>query len=98
MDKEKIREINQHIKDGVRQWSDIMLMADADEWASELYYGPNDILNSIVIFQHTCTNVGIKNGHITAENAAAIGKRLSELVKDMTGWDVSDIVKRMKHG
>lgn len=50
MDKEKIREINQHIKDGVKQWSDIMLMADADEWASDLHYGPNDILNSIVIF------------------------------------------------
>lgn len=98
MDKEKIREINQHIKDGVKQWSDIMLMADADEWASDLHYGPNDILNSIMIFQHICTNVGIKSGHITAENAAEIGKRLSELVKDMTGWDVSDIVKSMKHG
>ena len=94
----QIAEINQHIRDGVEEWADIMLMADADQWAVNLMYYPRDIVNATMIFQHICTNVGIKSGHITADNAAEIGKRLSELVKDMTGWDVSEIVKSMKHG
>ena len=35
---QKIAEINQHIRDGVNQWADVMLMADADQWAVNLNY------------------------------------------------------------
>ena len=30
-----IKEINQHIREGINQWADIMLTADADEWAEQ---------------------------------------------------------------
>ena len=31
----QIAEINQHIREGINQWADIMLTADADQWAYE---------------------------------------------------------------
>ena len=34
----QIAEINQHIRDGVNQWADTMLMAEADQRAVHLTY------------------------------------------------------------
>ena len=48
----QIAEINQHIRDGVNQWANTMLMADADQWAIHLNYFPRDIMNACLIFQH----------------------------------------------
>ncbi len=96
MEKEKmmkqIAEINQHIRDGVNQWAGTMLLADADEWAYHLNYFPRDIVNACLIFQHICLNVGIKAGRIDEEKAAEYGKRLRQLVIDMTGYDPAEIV------
>ena len=92
----QIAEINQHIRDGVNQWADTMLMADADQWAVYLNYYPRDIANACMIFQHICSNVGIKAGRIDAQKAEEYGKRLRQLVIDMTGYDSADIVKGME--
>jgi len=90
----KIAEMNQHIRDGINQWADIMLLADADRWAYKLKYFPRDIANAVMIFMHVCSNVGIKNGHIQNEQVAeTYGKRLRQLVADMTGYDPAEIVK-----
>ena len=72
----QIAEINQHIRDGVNQWADTMLMADADQWAVHLTYYPRDIVNACMIFQHICSNVGIKAGRIDEKKAEEYGKRL----------------------
>ena len=90
--KKQIAEINQHIRDGVNQWADTMLMADADQWAVHLTYYPRDIANACLIFQHICSNVGIKAGRIDEEKAQEYGKRLRQLVIDMTGYDPAEIV------
>ena len=92
----QIAEINQHIRDGINQWADVMLMADADQWAVNLNYYPRDIVNATMIFQHICSNVGIKSGHINEERAVNFGKRLRELVIEMTGYDPADVVAAMK--
>ena len=92
----QIAEINQHIRDGVNQWADTMLMADADQWDVYLNYYPRDIVNATMIFQHICSNVGIKAGRINAAKAEEYGNRLRQLVIDMTGYDPSEIVKSMK--
>ena len=92
----QIAEINQHIRDGVNQWADTMLTADADQWAVHLNYFPRDIVNACMIFQHICSNVGIKAGRIDEEKAMEYGKRLRQLVSDMTGYDPADIVSQMK--
>ena len=82
--------------DGVNQWADTMLMADADQWAVHLTYYPRDIVNACMIFQHICSNVGIKAGRIDEKKAEEYGKRLRQLVIDMTGYDPADIVSQMK--
>lgn len=92
----QIAEINQHIRDGVNQWADTMLMADADQWAIHLNYFPRDIMNACLIFQHICSNVGIKAGRINAAKAKEYGDRLRQLVIDMTGYDPAQIVADMK--
>ena len=84
---EQIAEINRHIRDGINQWADIMLMADADQWAEQLCYFPRDLMNAVLIFQHVASNIGIKAGRIDAQKAEEYGKRLRQLVVDMTGYD-----------
>ena len=91
-----IAEINQHIRDGVNQWADTCLMADADQWSVYLKYFPRDIVNACMIFQHICSNVGIKAGRIDEAKAEEYGKRLRQLVIDMTGYDPADIVSQME--
>ena len=93
----QIAEINRHIRDGVNQWADVMLQADADQWAVHLNYFPRDIVNATLIFQHICSNVGIKAGRIDSEEKAEeYGKRLRQLVLDMTGYDPAEVVAAMK--
>lgn len=90
--KQQIAEINQHLRDGINDYADIMLEAEVKNWAVELNYFPRDIMNATYIFQHVLSNVGIKEGLIDEEKAVEFGERLRELVKDMTGYDPVDIV------
>lgn len=80
-----LAEINKAIREALNQWADIMLRADADGWADELSYFPRDIMNATLIFQHVCSSAGIKSGRITEETAKIYGRRLRQLVIDMTG-------------
>lgn len=59
---EDIKEINQHISDALKQWSDIMLLADSDEWSYSLEYSDEDVLNALYIFNHVAQNIAIKSG------------------------------------
>ena len=87
----QIAEINKHIRDGIKTYADICLLADADQWAVNLYYFPSDIMNATLIFQHVCSNVGIKKGLIDEERAEVLGSKLRKLVIDMTGYDPAAI-------
>lgn len=80
-----LAEINKAIREVLNQLADTMLCADADGWAYELNYFPRDIMNAIFIFQHVCSTAGIKSGRITEETAKIYGRRLRQLVIDMTG-------------
>lgn len=87
---EQIHEINRHIRDGINHWADIMLLADADEWAYSLHYFPSDLMNATLIFQHVASNIGIYAGRIDSnQKATEYGERLRQLVIDMTGIDPS---------
>ena len=86
-DNNQIAEINQHIRDGIKTYADICLLADADQWAVNLNYFPSDVMNATLIFQHVCSNVGIKKGLIDEERAEFLGSKLRKLVLDMTGFD-----------
>lgn len=95
--KAQIAEINKHIREGISHWADIMLTADADQWAYDLRYFPHDLMNVTLIFQHVASNIGIKAGRIDEEKATEFGQRLRQLVIDMTGIDPHEFWKDPKN-
>lgn len=90
----QVAEINQHIRDGINQWADVMLTADADQWAYWLDYYPRDLMNAVLIFQHVASNIGIKAGRIDEQRAMEYGQRLRQLVTDMTGYDPHEFYRK----
>ena len=84
---EAIMEINFAIRDSLEKWADIVLESEVGQWAFNLNYFPRDLLNAVCIFQHIASNIGIKAGLIDKEKAEEYGKRLRQLIIDMTGHD-----------
>ena len=95
--KAQIAEVNKHIREGINQWADIMLTADADQWAYDLTYFPRDLMNAVLIYQHVASNIGIKAGLINEKKAVEFGQRLRQLVIDMTGYDPHEFWKDPKN-
>jgi hypothetical protein len=95
MNKEKIKEINSHISDALKQWAYIMVTADADEWAYMLDYSEKDALNALTIFNHVLANIGIKNGTLNEDNAVNRAQNLCNLVKDLIGIDSIELTNRV---
>ena len=87
MKQKQIQEINAHIKAALKQWSDICLMSGADQWAYLLNYDSMDAMNVCYLFQHVCSNIGIKAGVIDLNNTEDFGNRVRQLMIDMTGLD-----------
>jgi hypothetical protein len=97
----QIQEINSHIKAALNEWSDICLKSEADQWAYQLNYNDMDVMNVCYLFQHVCSNIGIKAGFINEKNTVEFGNRLHDLVMDMTGVDtrhVFDEKQSIEHG
>lgn len=92
--KNKIAEINVNIRNGIENWANVMLTADADNWAYYLNYDERDIQSVAIIFNHVLCNVGIKNGHVTSENAETFGTIMRDLILDMTGYDTASIADK----
>ena len=95
MEAKEIKEINQHISDALEQWSNICLVADADEWSYYLNYSNTDALNSIFIVSHVLQNIAIKSGHIKDEKDALVkGNEFRKALKDYCGIDTKILVKK----
>ena len=95
--KAQIAEVNKHIREGIIQWADIMLTADADQWTYDLTYFPRDLMNAVLIYQHVASTIGIKAGRSDGEKAVEYGQRLRQLVIDMTGYDPHEFWKDPKN-
>ena len=92
-----VREVQIHISDALKEWSDIMLEIEARNKAHLLHYNEQDLVNAMYIFEHVLFNVAIHNGSITPENvdkATEMGRDLREYVKKYTGLDTHEIVKQ----
>ena len=99
----KIKEINKHISDALRQWSAVVIHADADEWAYYLDYSDEDLFHAMFIFNHVWQNRAIKSGHFTDGNditakmsifrnalKIAFGIDTIELTEKVLGKEVED--------
>lgn len=85
--KDKIQQVNEGICELLADQAKIMLISDADEWASRLNYNTSDLMNAIYIFQHVASNIGIKRRRINEQTAELFGEALRKLVINMTGYD-----------
>lgn len=95
-EKEQIKEINQHISDALEQWANIMLIADADEWAYKLNYSDKDALNSIFIVNHVLMNIAVKSGYIKDEkDAMQKSNAFRNAIKEYCGIDTYELVNKV---
>lgn len=89
MNKEQIKEINEHISDGLKQWCEITCLADTDAWSYQLDYTKEDVFNAMYILNHVISNVAIKSGYIkTEEDAFNAGMMLKEVIEQSFGVDI----------
>lgn len=95
MNKEEIKEINQHISDALEQWSDILLESDANEWSYYLNYTDRDLLNAVQIFFSVASNIGIKNKSLNFENGQYKIAKLKECIKDTFGFNIADLSRKV---
>jgi hypothetical protein len=91
----EIKEINYHIKDAIRTWSDIMLKADAENWAFHLNYDEEDILNALQMFIHVASNSAIKNGHLNDENIEKLMGDFRSAINKTFGFDSVELTKKV---
>lgn len=89
---EQISEFNRHIKDGIRQWSDMCLTFDADNVSKQFNYDKHDLVGATLIFQHVFYNIGIKNGLIASEETGdMVGNTMHDFIEKFTGIDMRKI-------
>lgn len=94
MEKKQILEINQHISDALKQWAEIVLTADAGNWAYHLNYTNNDIFHAIEICMHVLMNNAIKSGYIeNEEDAVGKGFAFREAIEKSFGIDTVKILR-----
>lgn len=92
---EKIKEINWHISEALKQWSNVMIKADADQWAYFLEYSDEDMLNALFIFNHVWQNHGIKAGILNNENALEKMEKFKRVVMETFGVDTIELTNKV---
>ena len=92
---EKIKIINQAISEALRRWSNIVITADADEWAYFLEQSDEDMLNALFIFNHVWQNRAIKEGIFNPENATEKMEKFKSTVMDIFGVDTIKLTNKV---
>lgn len=95
-EKEQIKEINQHISHALKQWANILLVADADDWAYYLDYSDEDVFNAVYIVNHVLMNRAIKSGYIKGEEDALIkATNFKNAINAFSGIDTIEMSKKL---
>ena len=96
LDNKAIKEVNSHISDALKQWADITLLSDADNWAYKLEYSDEDVFNAVYIANHVLMNRAIKSGHIANEtDALRMGTELKNAIRKYCGIDTIELSKEL---
>lgn len=93
-----VREVQVHISDALREWTNLMLDIEAHKKAHLLHYNEKDLVNAMYIFEHVLSNIAIHNGSITPQNidkATEMGNDLREYVQRYTGIDTREVSKNV---
>lgn len=95
--KANIKQINKEISGALKFWQEMLLIADADEWAYYLDYSEEDIFNALYIFNHVAQNIAIKKGYFTEENVEEKMSKFREGIKEGFGFDTVELTKKVVH-
>jgi hypothetical protein len=82
---EFIKEINQHIKDSLNEWSDILVDADYNGWGVDLEFDEEDLLNILQMFNSIWANSAIKRGVFTEDNVVRKMAVFQKTIDDVFG-------------
>lgn len=95
MNKGNIKEVNVHISDALSTWSDILLKSEADNWAYELIFSDDDLLNALSIFNSVWGNRAIKDGIFDERNVVDKVTTLRECLKEVYNIDTIELTKKV---
>lgn len=90
-----IESIQTELPQSLSMWQDILLHSDADEWAYELNYTDEDLLNALYIFSHIATNKAIKSGFLNEKNALAVGAQFKRECLKAFGFDSVELTNKV---
>lgn len=94
--KQNIANINENISSALNFWQEMLLLADADEWAYHLNYSDKDLLNALYIFNHVAQNIAIKKGYFKdGDDATEKMTKWKEATKDAFGFDTIELTKKV---
>ena len=93
--KVSIKKINKEISGALNFWQEMLLIADADEWAYMLDYSDEDLLNPLYIFNHVAQNIAIKSGHFTEGNVTEKMTKYREGIKEGFGFDTVELTNKV---
>lgn len=93
--KAEIKKINKEISGALKFWQEMLLIADADEWAYYLDYSDEDLINALYIFNHVAQNIAIKKGYYTEANAAEKMAKYREGIKEGFGFDTVELTNKV---
>lgn len=89
---EQIEEINQHIRESLDEWSEILLEADYSGWGADLYFNEEDLLNILQIFTSIWSNNAIKRGIFTEDNVTQKMELFKDTINNVFGVNTVTLV------
>ena len=92
---ETIKEINQHIRESLDEWSDILLEADYNGWAVNLEFDEEDLLNILQMFTSIWSNSAIKRGVFTESNILQKMGLFKKHISEVFDINTVDLTKRV---
>ena len=90
-----IAEINGQMKESFEEWADILLEADAKEWAYFLDFDKKDLFSTLNIFWRVWSNYAIKKGIFKSSNAENKAKMLVKAIEDCFGINTIKLTEEM---
>lgn len=92
---EKIATAKREMSEAFWEWSDILIEADAKEWAYFLDFDKKDLFSTLNIFWRVWSNYAIKNGIFKSSNAAEKAKNLFKAIVDCFGINTVKLTEEM---
>lgn len=92
---EQIKEINQHIRESLDEWSEILLEADYNGWGADLDFNEDDLLNILQIFTSIWSNSAIKRGVFTEGNILQKMGLFKKHISEVFDINTVDLTKRV---